>query len=206
MNVLDTYRIGNAQSIGACQVQSNYFSTYVRNDCSSAIAVLADGTIDHVNGRKCAVLAVEDCMREFLCMPQGTNPLDFFDSAAGKILQDMRDTIYLGKAPRLSLCILFITGRQLSYYNIGDCRAFLFDGQTCRPLEGRSGGMFFGKGMAAGVISNGVWDALNEMEIIAYLRKKGHPYTKAQQMLMGVKKKRKKAARNATIVLVEGRV
>lgn len=58
----DKYKIGNAQSIGSYYIQSNYFSTKNGN---CALAVLADGSIDHINGRRCAVLAVEACIRGF---------------------------------------------------------------------------------------------------------------------------------------------
>ena len=63
----ETYKIGNAQWIGSRHMQSSYFAS----KCSetAVMAVLADGTIDHINGRRCAVLAVEACIREFGNMP-----------------------------------------------------------------------------------------------------------------------------------------
>ena len=58
--------------------------------------------------------------------------------------------------------------------------------------------------MTAGMISRGVWEALNEKELLSYLQKKEHPYDKAQQVIMGVKKKNRKMAGTAAVLLVEG--
>lgn len=196
----DRYRIGNAQTIGFCQMQSNYFST--RNG-TNALAVLADGTIDHINGRRCAILAVETCVREFFCGSSGTEFRPDFDSLVMKILKEMRAYIYCGKVPNLSLSILFFREQELFYYTTGNNEVFLFDGRDYRLLNKRDGRAFFGIGMTAGILSAGVKQALQETELISYLEKKEHPFDKAQQMIQGVMKKNKKGAGNATAILVE---
>lgn len=196
----DRYKIGNAQTIGSCRVQSNYFST--RNGIS-ALAVLADGTIDHINGRRCAVLAVEACMREMSYGLSGMQPRLDFDSLVMKVLAEMRGYIYSGKMPYLSLSILFIREKELFYYTAGSNEVFLFDGRDYQFLGGRSGRLFFGGGMTAGVLSAGVKQALQETELVSYLMKKGHPFDKAQQMVQGVLDKDRRGAGNATVLLVE---
>lgn len=194
------YRIGNAQTIGSRQVQSNYFSTRTG---TGVLAVLADGTIDHINGRRCAVLAVETCMREFFFRLPDTGNLPDFDVLIMKILKEMRDYIYCGKVPNLSLSILFFQQQELFYYTAGRNQVFLFDGRNYQLLRKRDGRAFFGSGMTAGILSAGVGQALQETELISYLEKKEHPFDKAQQMIQGVMEKNKKGAGNATAILVE---
>lgn len=200
----EAYKIGNAQSIGSYQIQSSYFASRCDNGC---LAVLADGTADHVNGRRCAMLAVEACMHEFRLLPNIPEEVEFSafsDFIATKILRDMRDIIFSGKTPYLSLSFQFIKGSHLYYYSIGSNQVFLYDGSNYQLLNGTCGSVDFGKGMTAGMISRGVWEALNEIELVSYLMKRGHPYEKAQRMLAGVQEKHRKAAKTAAILFVEG--
>ncbi|MCI8780726.1 MAG: hypothetical protein HFH70_08635 [Lachnospiraceae bacterium] len=203
----NTYRIGNAQTIGSRQVQSNYFST--RED-GFALAVLADGTIDHINGRRCAVLAVEACMQEFFAQRENTGFfigsegfLTFFDALAVKIQKETREYIYTGKMPNLSLSLLAIRDKKLFYYTVGNNQVFLYNGKDYKLLSGRDGQAFFGEKMTAGIVSAGVWEALQEKEMVSYLKKKGHPFDKAQQIILGVRQKNRKKAGNATVILIE---
>lgn len=198
----EAYKIGNAQSIGSYQIQSSYFASY----CSDrgCLAVLADGTADHMNGRRCAVLAAEAYIREFQKMQQETDYPVFFNAAAKRILRDMREIIFLGKMPYLSVSVQWLKSKELFYYSAGNNRSFLFDGSNYRILSESCGKVSIEKGMTAGMISRGVWEALNEKEMLSYLQKREHPYDKAQQMIMGVKKKNRKMAGTAAVLLVEG--
>lgn len=198
----EAYKIGNAQSIGSYQVQSSYFASCCSG--SGCLTVLTDGTADHINGRRGAILAAEACVREFRLMRQGTEAADFFKAAETKILRDMREIIYLGKTPYLSVSMQWIRGRELFYYAVGSSKSFLFDGREFHPLNESCGKVNYGKGMTAGMISRGVWEALNEKDMLFYLQKKEHPYEKARQIIAGVKKKNRKMAGTAAIVLVEG--
>lgn len=197
----EAYRIGNAQSVGSYQIQSNYFSTKING--KYVLAVLADGRTDHINGRRCAILAAEVCMQEFQRIVQETEWREFCDSVTAKILREMRDIIYLGKMPYLSVSFLFAHSEELFYFTVGSNKVFIFDGRDYRPLAGQSGRAVFQKGMTAGMISQGIQEALYETELAACLRGKGHPYNKAQQMIRSVREKNWKNAGNATVVLVE---
>jgi len=199
--VQETYKIGNAQWIGSRHMQSSYFAS----KCSetAVMAVLADGTIDHINGRRCAVLAVEACIREFGNMPDAEFMAAYFECMARKILRDMHELIYAGKQPFLSLDIQVILRHELFYYHAGNSRMFLFDGTSLKLLEGRSGSAAFGRGWISGLLSQGFWEALHEKELVSYLCEKGHPYEKAQKMLSGVIQKNRKQAGNAAAVLIE---
>lgn len=200
IDVQDTYRIGNAQTIGTYHNQSNYFS--IRSD-NFVLAVLADGTIDHINGRRCAVLAVEICMREFLVQMPKEEVLPFFDFLAGKVQKEIHQYIYSGKMPNLSLSLLFLKDRELFFYTVGNNQVFLYDGKDYKLLRERSGQVSFGEKMTAGMVSGGVHEALQEKEIVSYLKKKEHPFDKAQKLILGVRKKNRKRAGNATVILVE---
>jgi len=200
--VQEAYKIGNAQSIGSYQIQSSYFATYC-SDCG-CLAVLADGTADHINGRRCAVLAAEACIWEFQKMQQNTDYPVYFNAVAKRILWDMREIIFLGKTPYLSVSIQWLKNTELFYYSAGNNRNFLFDGSNYQILSESCGKANIRKGMTAGMISRGVWEALNEKELLSYLQKKEHPYDKAQQVIMGVKKKNRKMAGTAAVLLVEG--
>lgn len=201
----DTYKFGNAQSIGSFQIQSNYFmSGYAMPGMrDGAIAVLADGTVDHINGRRCAVLAAEACMHAFHAMPPQVELTAFFDFIAFKILREMREIIFLGKTPNLSISFQFFRGQELFYYSVGSNILFLFDGTEYRILEGTNGCMAISKGMTAGMMSCGAAQAIKETEIISCLKKKSHPYEKAQEIIRNIKSKKMKEAGNATVVLVE---
>ncbi|MDE7312403.1 MAG: hypothetical protein K2N87_12420 [Eubacterium sp.] len=229
----ETYRIGNAQSIGSRHIQSNYFASKIITE-TECLAVLSDGAIDHINGRRCAILAVEACVQEFMHIPREAKPPLFFDFVAARILRDMRELLYLGKTPYLSLSIQYFRDGQLFYYTVGSNRLFLFDGMDYHILSGGSGAgivqgkapgsartdmgqgrlpvaagaqcgcVAYKKGMTAGMLSLGAWEALREKELVSILRRKGHPYEKAQRMLLRIKEKNQKAAGNATVLLVEG--
>ena len=196
----DLYKIGNAQTTGSRYFQSNYFS--VKNG-RTAFVVLADGSIDHINGRKCAILAAEACIKKFYGMPE-EGVLEFFDYIAGFVLKETRRFIYLGKMPALSLSLLFIKDGELFYYTVGNNKVFLYDGRDYKILEERSGQAAFGRRMVTGMFSCGAWEALKEKEIISYLEKKKHPFDKAQQMLKCIIDKNRKEAGNATVILIEG--
>ena len=198
----EAYKVGNAQSIGSYQIQCSYFSS--RCSDRECLAVLADGTADHTNGRRCAVLAAEACMQEFQNMKKKAEFPAFFDRVVSKILRDMREIIFLGKTPYLSVSIQWFKDRELFYFSAGSNQSFLFDGSSYQLLKESCGRMNFGKGMTAGMISRGVWEALNEKEMLSYLGRREHPYDKAQQMILEVKQKNRKMARTAAILLVEG--
>lgn len=198
----EAYKIGNAQSIGSYQIQSNYFASCCGSD--GCFGVLTDGTADHINGRRCAVLAAEACMYKYRSMPKEAQFSDFAASVTAGILQDIRDIIFLGKTPYLSVSFLLARDSSLHYYSAGSNQIFLYDGMHYQLLKGSNGRVDFRKGMTAGMISSGVWEALNEKEMVVLLAKREHPYEKAQRMIVSVKEKNRKAAGNATVLLIEG--
>lgn len=116
----------------------------------------------------------------------------FFDSVAAKVLRDMREIIFLGRTPYLSLSLLWVRERELHYYSVGSNQIFLYNGMDYQLMKRGFDTVAFEKGMTAGLVSCGVWEALNEKEMVSYLMKKEHPYDKAQHMIAGVREKIKK--------------
>lgn len=66
---------------------------------------------------------------------------------------------------------------------------FLYNGMDYQLMKRGFDTVAFEKGMTAGLVSCGVWEALNEKEMVSYLMKKEHPYDKAQHMIAGVREK-----------------
>lgn len=195
------YKIGNAQTIGNYEIQSNYFSTL---NADFAFAVLADGTIDHSNGRKAAILAVETSIAEFYNKLVRQEFSAFYDSLSIQIIKNINDKIYLGKKPNVSISIVFLERDELFYYSVGDSKIFLYDECDLIPLNARNGHCNIKKKDTVLLMSKGVYQALNEMELLELLSKEMHPYHKAQSIIEDVNNKNIKAAGNSTMILIEG--
>lgn len=195
------YKIGNAQTIGSYEIQSNYFST-INSDF--AFAVLADGTIDHRNGRNAAIIAVETSIEEFYNKLANQEFSAFYDSLSVKIIKNISDKIYLGKKPNLSLSIMFIKEDSLFYYTVGDNKMFLYNGCNLIRLDDRNGYCRIEKTDMVLLMSKGVYQALNEIEFLAFLSKEIHPYDMAQNIIEDVNNKNIKAAGNSTMILIKG--
>lgn len=197
----ERYGIGNAQTIGRREVQSNYFSVF---PADTVFAVLADGGIDHVNGRRAAIVAVEESIAWFHENQEHVKTADFYDSLVLHMIEMINDRIYLGRKPNLSLTIAYREEEGLFYFNIGENRIFLSDGSGYILLKERRGYHEIKGSHMVGLISNGIYEALNEVELLGYLAKNTDPYDKAQQIIEGVNRKNIIMAKNSTIILVEG--
>lgn len=75
-------------------------------------------------------------MQEFMYLPQEVTVAAFFDHVTARILRDMRELLYFGKTPYLSLSIQYMRDAQCFYYSAGSNRMFLFDGMDCKILTG----------------------------------------------------------------------
>lgn len=199
----ERYEIGNAQTIGNCEIQSNYFSVQVTD---LVFAVLADGNADHINGRNAAILAVETSIREFTAKPAGISMEDFFESLPMQINQKINECIYLGKKPNVSISIACYKEDTLFYFTVGDIQICLADRNELKFLNGRTGMYKIKSTDTLVILSRGVQEALNEVELLAYLSKSTDPYEKAQQIIEEVNRKSIKSAKNATIILMERNV
>lgn len=200
-NLQSRYKIGNAQTIGSFEVQSNYFSTLCLD---SVFAVLADGTKDCKNGRKAAIIGVETSIMEFVNRPKDQDISTFFENLCLQIIKNINDHIYFGNKPNLSLCMTYLYEEKLYYYSVGDNNLFLYNGMDYIPLKDRTGHCNITSTDTVGLISKGIYQSLSEIELIKVLSKDIHPYDKSQLIIESINKKNIKMAGNSTIILIEG--
>lgn len=208
------YNIGNAQTIGEMEFQSNYFATAEK---PNLVAAAADGGIDHINGRKAAVIAVEQMMgalaggilnREHFC--------EIFKSASSKIIQNINDYIYGGKTPNLSLSVICVSDGRAYFYTVGSIRIYVYDDKNIRDINGLGFHNVYDIKAADNfmMISQGGYEALTPMELLQFLRREddkyrrsdNRAYDKAVGLIEEINKKNIKNAKNSTIVLFEGNV
>jgi len=197
------YQIGNAQTIGSFEFQSNYFSTLELFD--SVFGVLADGTIDHENGRRASIIATETSMLAFRHHADNMEdtPL-FFDLLTSQIIKNIQDKVYLGKTPYLSFTGVYIQNRLLRYFTVGENCLFIFDGQALLQINDRAGELKLKKNDTVCLVSKGVYQALNEVSLIKILSSKKNIYDKAQIMIEAINTKNLKNASNSTVLLIKG--
>ncbi|MCL1976058.1 MAG: hypothetical protein FWG61_07870 [Firmicutes bacterium] len=208
------YRIGNAQSIGCREVQNNYFSSSY-NEVGDLLTVLADGNIDHPNGRNAAVLAVEYCADIFT--QKYSIPLNEY---AGQFLLDtalaankrVQEAIYIGRSPRLSLTMVLLRGKELNYFNVGANRVFVYNGHNERILGNdaynlySSGRCILSTKNVIALLSNGAYMYMHPLERIKIITSRQKINDKAQAMIDSINEKGLDKQMNATALLIECRV
>lgn len=204
----EQYQIGNAQTIGSREVQSNYFSI-VSNDAGELFAVLADGTIDHPNGRKAAIIAVEYCVEAFLqnsmYQQEGHTMLDI----ALRANKQIQEKIYIGKTPRLSLTMALLKKQELQYFNVGANKLYLYEGHRERIFTSNTNKPYtyaryeLSPGNVLGALSPGAHTVTHPMERIKIIESKEKIYDKAQAVIELIKRKNLNNQLNATVLLIE---
>lgn len=196
------WEVGNAQLLGSKTVQSNYFSTLQQKE--AVFAALADGTIDHINGRRGAVLAVETCRKEFLKEIELSDIPSFFEAVSKKILIHIKEHIYRGKTPYLSISMVLGDRDKIYYYTVGANQIFILHGDDYIPLREQNGVYIREATDTVGIISVGVYDTLSEVELVKLIQQPISTFEKAQHIRMKVIEKKKRQQKNATIILIEG--
>ncbi|MCL1810046.1 MAG: hypothetical protein FWG42_09830 [Clostridiales bacterium] len=205
------YQIGNAQIIGCREIQSNYFAT-VFNENDDLLAVLADGTIDHPNGRAAAMMAVEICTNTFrqrFAIVQHEHGNQFLFDTAMKANSRIQETFYFGRSPRVSLAMVLFIGDKLQYFNVGVSKVLLYNGHNERTLGNVTSGSYssgiceFPQGSIAGLFSAGAHANVHPMERLKIIESKKEVFDKAQAVIDTVRKKGLDNQMNATALLVE---
>ena len=212
------YSIGNAQSIGGMEIQSNYFAAYVMPGAPGFVsAAVADGGIDHVNGRKAAIIAVENMMA---ALSGGILSREHFaevsERAAKNIIRDVKDYIYRGRTPNLSLSAICVSEGAAYYYTVGDVRVYVYNDRNIRDINGLGvNGVYNVKyGDNFMLVSRGGYEALAPVEMLQFLngedkkyrRSSESAYYKAVGLVGEADRKNIKNAKNTTVVLLEGEV
>jgi len=205
--MISRYQIGNAQTIGCRSVQSNYFST-TYTDNGDLFAVLADGTIDHANGRKAAVTAVEYCVDSFLRNPRAYTS-QFMLETAINANRRIQDAIFTGKNPRLSLTMILFTDESLQYFNVGVNKICLYNGHN-EQILGSNANNSHSSGICGlspknivYILSAGAHTDAHPMERIKIIESKKKLFDKTQAIIESVKVKGLNNQMNATALLIE---
>ena len=207
----DRYMIGNAQTIGYREIQSNVFST-AYDDAGDLLAVLADGAIDHPNGRIAAIIAVGCCVNTFIqkfSHIDSANISSFLMDTALKANRSIQDSVYIGKSPRLSLTMAMFREKELHYFNVGANRIFLHNGHNERILgSGAHNPNAYGKCVLSpkdivGILSAGAHDRAHPMERIRIIESNDDIFDKAQAIIAAVNKKGLTKQLSATALLIE---
>lgn len=206
--MINRYQIGNAQTIGSRDVQSNYFST-VYNDEGNLFAVLADGTIDHPNGRKAAIMAVEYCVDSFLWNWSNVQSEYFLLEMALRVDKHVKDAIYIDRSPRLSLTMVLFAGHQAHYFNVGVNKIYVYNRHNERLLSDNavcaySNGIYeLSSKNIVGIFSSGAYADSHPMERINIVGSKKKAYDKAQDIVESINGKGLNHQMNATALLIE---
>jgi hypothetical protein len=209
--MIKRYLIGNAQTIGCREIQNNFFST-AYNDDGDLLAVLADGTIDHPNGRIAAILAVECCILTFtqrFSLIQTVDIDRFLLETALKANRRVQDAIYLGRSPRLSLTMVLLSGKSMHFFNVGVNRIFLYNGHNEQILgnylnDSYSYGAYnLSSKDIVGMLSSGAYTDAHPMERIRIMDSSEKIFDKAQAIIESINNKGLEIQLNATALLIE---
>lgn len=190
-------KYGNAQTIGSNVNQNTYF--IIKQENGGLLAVVADGTIDSVNGAYGAILACETVVKGFVWEENPAKQLDECFKRAAEIL---RERLYKGKQARVSLLAVCFLGSRMVYRRAGDLTAAVYDGKELEFLKEESGICEAGRGKIL-IASRGLWQALNEVEVQRTLSVHAHPYKLAQQLIEEVNRKNLREQMCTAAVIVD---
>ncbi|MCL2151756.1 MAG: protein phosphatase 2C domain-containing protein [Oscillospiraceae bacterium] len=209
--MIDRYLIGNAQTIGRREIQNNIFST-VYNDDGDLLAVLADGAVDHPNGRIAAIVAVGCCVNTFIqkfARAEPTQTNQFLYDTAMKANRNVQDAVFIGKSPRLSLTMTLFRANEMYYFSVGVNKIFLYNGHNEFVLGSDANkSRFEGKCDLSpkdivGILSTGAYENAHPMERIKIIGSKTQVFDKAQAIIEAVNKRGLEKQLSATALLVE---
>jgi hypothetical protein len=202
------HKIGNAQTIGRRDIESNYFST-VYNDAGDLFAVLADGAIDHPNGRWAAVIAVQYCADAFLRKFSHDNLGQIMHETAVGAAKRIDDVVFLGMRPYVSLAMIVLINKSLWYFNVGANNIYLYNGRNERLLSDASNSPYtYGRcelapKNAVCLLSEGAHSVTHSMERLNIFASGMEAFYKSQAIIEKVNSKGLTNQSNATAILIE---
>ena len=189
-------RYGNAQTIGDNVTQNTYFMTKQMGD--GFLAVLADGTIDSVTGAYAAILACETIAKGFVSLEDADRQLELQFARTAALLNER---LYKGRQPRVSALAACFLGNRMFYRNVGDLSLVSYDGREL-VIKEEGAGQLDVKGVTTLLCSQGVRQALEEIDIEKLLSGRRHPYETAQNIIEAVNRRNLKNQRSALAVIV----
>ncbi|NBH33649.1 hypothetical protein D3Z58_08800 [Clostridiaceae bacterium] len=189
-------RYGNAQTIGDYVTQNTYFMTKQIED--GFLVILADGTIDSVTGAYAAILACETISKGIVSLKEADKQLEQQFARAAALLNER---LYKGRQPRVSALAACFQGNRMFYRNVGDLSLVSYDGKEL-TVNREGAGQLDVKGVTTLLCSQGVWQALGEIDLEKLLSGRRHPYEKAQNIIEAVNRRNLKNQRSALAVIV----
>lgn len=200
------YKIGNAQLLGNCRQQNDYFAT--EQNQNSVFVVVADGLTDLPAGRFASVIAVETLKYNYHHMEKYKNLLDYFKQSFGDIDYNIHKNITGNKIGTAVICSI-IRGKKLVWANVGSCGLYLCRKGKIIPIHDE-----VKKRMEYGTLeckkrdvllfcTEGIEKGSSELEFKEILSMKKHPYDKAVLLTERIKKRGYSYQKNGTVVIVE---
>lgn len=190
-------KYGNGQTIGSNVHQNTYFMVKQQGNC--LFAVLADGTVDSVTGAYGAILTCETIIKGFALEGEAAGQLEKQFACAAYALNER---IYKGRPPRISALAACFKPGGVTYRRVGELYISGFKGKDYTISEPEAGTLKLQDGPVL-LCNQGVFQALNEIEIEKLLLIKGHPYKKAQCMIEAINKRNLKDQKSAVLVIVK---
>lgn len=164
------------------------------------LVAAAESAIDCVTGACGAILACEAVARGFSFTGDIKNKLEE-QFARGACL--LNERLYKGRPPRISLlAACFLKGR-IIYKTVGRMSLVSYDNRAL-TIAGEPAGQADCRGKTFLLCSQGLWQALPEIEVEQLLARQGHPYFIAQDLIEAVNKKNRKDQKSTVAVIVRG--
>ncbi|MGG4108461.1 PP2C family serine/threonine-protein phosphatase [Paenibacillus lautus] len=243
-DIIETNKIGNAQTIGKREEQDDYFSSSTTK--IGTMAVIADGISGLSHGRMASTLAVTVFSREYLKVDDPADIPEYFHKAAlisnRAILEQLG-----GETGGTTLVVGIVSGGLLHWAAVGDSMIILFRDGEFIPINSKhtletvleekylSGEIskeeakenpnrdqlvnYLGyggfKSMEVGdpvslqakdtiiLCSDGVYDALTEVEMEQILMRGLPPQDAAEEMISLIERKSYKHQDNATVIILQ---
>lgn len=201
----DDIKVGNAQVLGKCKMQNDYFA--VNNINNSLFSAVADGLTDKESGKFAAVTAVEILKYNY----ENNSYKDtkqFFKMSFGDINKRLKEDTYDNKTGTTILCIV-IKDNIMEWASVGNCALLLlrkkeiFKINDIKKNEYEFGKLKINKKDIILMCTDGAYESLDETEIISVMSNKEHPYNKTIELSKIIQNKNYRHQDNATMIVIE---
>ncbi len=200
------YKIGNAQLLGNCEQQNDYFAT--EQNQNNLFVVVADGLTDLPAGRYASVIAVETLKYNYHHIEKYSNLLDCFKQSFGDIDYSIHKNITGNKTGAAVICSV-IKNKKLVWASVGTCSLYLYRKGKIIPVHNEVqkrieyGTLQCKKRDVLLFCTEGIDKGSSELELKEILSMKKHPYDKAVLLTERIKKRGYSYQKNGTTVIIE---
>ena len=202
------FKIGNAQILGNCERQNDYFS--VKQYQNKLFAVVADGLTDLPTGKFASVMAVEMMKYYYDNMNDDANLIEYFKKSFGDIEDSIHRNIVGNKTGTAIICAVIIK-KTLQWASIGGCGFYIYRNGELLSVNHNGdsdkrmihGTLLCKKNDILLFCTEGIYKGASELELKEILSTKQHPYKKAMLLSNIIKQKGYISQKNGTAVIVE---